>query len=83
MNALVARLYPTDCRATAVGWANGVGRIGSVVGSMGGATMLSLGWGMPTLFAVVGLPTLVAGAAMFWLGSARTPAALQEASMSS
>lgn len=79
VNALIARFYPTDCRATGVGWANGVGRIGSVVGSVGGATMLSLGWGMPTLFMVIGLPALIAGAAMLWLGTRRAPAQLQQA----
>jgi hypothetical protein len=52
--ALAAEFYPTDCRATGVAWANGVGRIGSIVGSMGGGAMLSLGWGLPTVFLVVG-----------------------------
>lgn len=79
VNALIAKFYPTDCRATGVGWANGVGRIGSVVGSVGGATMLSMGWGMPVLFAVIGLPALVAGIAMLWLGFHRPPAPLQQA----
>ncbi|MGO4304991.1 MFS transporter [Cupriavidus sp. RAF12] len=67
-NALSAGFYPTDCRATGVSWANGVGRMGSVVGSVGGATMMSMGLGMPTLFALVGIPALIAGATMLSFG---------------
>ncbi|NUT16269.1 MAG: aromatic acid/H+ symport family MFS transporter [Cupriavidus sp.] len=70
-NALSASFYPTDCRATGVSWANGVGRMGSVVGSVGGATMLSMGLGMPALFAWIGVPALIAGLSMFSLGVVR------------
>jgi AAHS family 4-hydroxybenzoate transporter-like MFS transporter len=31
-NALTAGVYPTAVRATGVGWALGIGRIGSIVG---------------------------------------------------
>lgn len=67
-NALSAAYYPTDCRATGVSWANGVGRIGSVVGSVGGGAMLSLGLGMPALFVLVGIPAVLAGLTMLVLG---------------
>ena len=70
-NALSASYYPTDCRATGVSWANGVGRFGSVVGSVGGATMLSMGLSMPALFVLVGIPAVVAGATMMSLGLVR------------
>ncbi|MCO4865443.1 aromatic acid/H+ symport family MFS transporter [Cupriavidus sp. WGlv3] len=70
-NALSASFYPTDCRATGVSWANGVGRMGSVVGSVGGATLLSMGLGMPALFAWIGVPALIAGLSMFSLGVVR------------
>lgn len=76
-NALSASFYPTDCRATGVSWANGVGRMGSVVGSVGGATMLSMGLGMPALFALIGVPALIAGVSMFVLGMARREAAVE------
>jgi MFS transporter, AAHS family, 4-hydroxybenzoate transporter len=69
--ALSAAYYPTDCRATGVSWANGVGRMGSVVGSMGGGTMLSMGLTMPALFLLVGIPAVIAGAAMFGFGRHR------------
>ena len=55
-NALSAAYYPTASRATGVSWANGVGRIGSVPGSMLGGFMLSLGWGLPTVFGIRGDP---------------------------
>jgi len=77
-NALSANYYPTDCRATGVSWANGVGRLGSVVGSVGGATMLSMGLTMPALFVLVGIPALIAGATMLSLGIVRRGNAARE-----
>lgn len=71
-NALSAEFYPTDCRATGVSWANGVGRMGSVVGSMGGASMLAMGWSMPALFAAIGVPAVCAGVTMLILGRLRS-----------
>ena len=70
-NALAATFYPTDCRASGVSWANGVGRMGSVLGSMGGGAMLAMNLPMPTVFLVVGLPAVVAGITLFALGRHR------------
>jgi MFS transporter, AAHS family, 4-hydroxybenzoate transporter len=44
LNALAARFYPTAIRSTGIGWALGVGRIGSIVGPLLGGLLLSLGW---------------------------------------
>jgi AAHS family 4-hydroxybenzoate transporter-like MFS transporter len=44
LNALAAMFYPTDVRATGIGWALGVGRIGSIVGPSLGGVLLSLRW---------------------------------------
>lgn len=52
-------------------WANGVGRIGSVLGSMGGGAMLSMNLSLSTVFLVVGIPAVVAGLTMFALGQHR------------
>ncbi|HTT11563.1 MAG TPA: aromatic acid/H+ symport family MFS transporter [Burkholderiaceae bacterium] len=71
-NALSANFYPTDCRATGVSWANGVGRIGSVLGSVGGGAMLSMNLALPTVFLLVGIPAVVAGITMFALGHLRS-----------
>ena len=44
MNALAANYYPTSIRSTGVGWALGVGRIGSVIGPVVGGLIIALGW---------------------------------------
>lgn len=75
-NALAAGFYPTASRATGVSWASGIGRIGSVLGSMGGAWMLSLGWGLPAVFALVGIPTVIAGISMLSMGRVERAKAL-------
>jgi len=44
LNALAARFYPTSIRSTGVGWALGVGRLGSIVGPLVGGMLLAIGW---------------------------------------
>jgi AAHS family 4-hydroxybenzoate transporter-like MFS transporter len=44
LNALAAMFYPTSARATGIGWALGVGRIGSIVGPSLGGILLSMHW---------------------------------------
>ncbi len=44
LNALAARFYPVSVRSTGVGWALGIGRIGSIVGPLIGGVFLSIGW---------------------------------------
>ena len=62
-NALTATLYPPTARATGVGWALGVGRIGSIVGPLVGWILLSWQWRTPDLFVVGAVPVLIAAAA--------------------
>ncbi|MFS8037832.1 MFS transporter [Xanthobacter sp. AM11] len=68
INALAAAFYPTASRASGVSWANGVGRSGSVVGSMVGGLLLSFNWGFDTIFAIAAIPALLAGLAIFLKG---------------
>jgi AAHS family 4-hydroxybenzoate transporter-like MFS transporter len=68
VNALAAACYPTASRATGVSWANAVGRTGSVLGSMVGGFLLSLGWDLSTVFTVAAVPALLAAVAMFAKG---------------
>ncbi|MFE0752888.1 MFS transporter [Inquilinus sp. NPDC058860] len=77
INALAAATYPTASRATGVSWANGVGRTGSILGSMVGGVLLSLGWDLATVFSVAAVPALAAAAGMFVKGRlrGRSPAA--------
>jgi AAHS family 4-hydroxybenzoate transporter-like MFS transporter len=68
INALAAGYYPTESRATGVSWANAVGRTGSVLGSMVGGVLLSLGWDLATVFAAAAVPAFLAAVAMFAKG---------------
>jgi AAHS family 4-hydroxybenzoate transporter-like MFS transporter len=70
-NALSASFYPTDCRATGVSWANGVGRSGSILGSMSGGVLLTMDLHLSTVFLIVGLPALIGGVSMFVFGRYR------------
>jgi AAHS family 4-hydroxybenzoate transporter-like MFS transporter len=62
-NALTATVYPADIRATGVGWALGIGRIGSIVGPLVGGLLLTIRWQTRDLFFVGTLPLFVAAAA--------------------
>ena len=44
LNVLAAQYYPTFVRSTGVGWALGIGRIGSIVGPYLAGILLSSGW---------------------------------------
>jgi MFS transporter, AAHS family, 4-hydroxybenzoate transporter len=74
IHAVAAAYYPTTSRVTGVGWAGGVGRLGSVLGSMLGGVLLSPGRPLSTVFAIVAVPALVAGASMLAMGRLRAPA---------
>jgi AAHS family 4-hydroxybenzoate transporter-like MFS transporter len=51
--ALAAYAYPTSCRASGVGAAVGIGRIGGIVSSFAGAAALAIGNGVTTFFVAV------------------------------
>jgi AAHS family 4-hydroxybenzoate transporter-like MFS transporter len=44
LNAIAANFYPTAVRSTGLGWALGVGRVGSIVGPLLGGMLLGMGW---------------------------------------
>ncbi len=62
-NALTANSYPTAIRSTGVGWALGIGRIGSIIGPMIGGLLLSLHWPTRQIFLVAAIPVLIASLA--------------------
>jgi MFS transporter, AAHS family, 4-hydroxybenzoate transporter len=66
-NALAAGFYPTSVRATGVGWALGIGRIGSIVGPLIGGLLLSLKWSVGEVFVAAALAALCAATAAFSL----------------
>ncbi len=67
-NALAAAYYPTSNRVTGVSWALGIGRVGSIVGSMVGGVLLAMHLGLPVMFVLVAVPTIVAAFSMFGMG---------------
>ena len=67
-NVLVAGFYTTNARATGVSWALGVGRIGSIFGSITGGMLLAMLETPGKAFFVFALPALIAAAAMFVMG---------------
>ena len=64
LNALAANFYPTSIRSTGVGWALGVGRIGSVVGPVLGGIMLKMGWTPQQILLSIAVPAFCAGLAI-------------------
>ena len=62
-NALTAGYYPTAVRATGVGWALGIGRIGSIVGPLAGGIMLAGKWSTSAVFLAAAAAALCAALA--------------------
>ncbi|MFJ2426981.1 MFS transporter [Pseudomonas sp. NPDC087804] len=71
LNAFAPGYYPTDCRATGVSWMLGIGRFGAIFGSLIGGAVLSLGLGLPLLFALLSVPAFIAALAILANGHAR------------
>lgn len=59
--AVAARMYPTRIRATGVGWAIGMGRVGGIIGPIAGGLLVTIGLNMTQSFLVFAVPTLLAG----------------------
>ena len=66
--ALCASYYDTYLRATGVGWAMGIGRIGAITGPVLGGLLLGAGLSAASLFLWVGLVSVAAAAAVFTFG---------------
>jgi len=62
-NAMAAELYPTSIRSTGVGWSLGIGRIGSIVGPMLGAVLLSSRLEVRQVFWAAAAPPCIAAIA--------------------
>jgi MFS transporter, AAHS family, 4-hydroxybenzoate transporter len=67
-SALAVAMYPAELRATGVGWAAALGRIGSIAGPALGGAMLSVGWPVHDIALTAVLPTAVAILALAALG---------------
>ena len=62
--ALAAQQYPPSARSTGVGWAIGVGRIGSIAGPYAAGLMIGWGWERSTYYLVLAAPLAVGAAAV-------------------
>ncbi len=81
MNALSARYYPTEARATGAGWMHGIGRFGAIMSAFVGAQMVNMGWGLVVMFAILSLPAFLTSAMILAKGqfSQTRPAVLEAA----
>lgn len=71
LNAVAASTYPGAIRSTGVGWALGVGRIGSILGPVAGGALLGFGWSSQQLLLTAMVPAVIAAVAVFLLRAVR------------
>jgi AAHS family 4-hydroxybenzoate transporter-like MFS transporter len=67
--ALASAYYPTQLRATGVGWAVGVGRIGAIAGPLVGSLLIGAPSTHLSLFLVIAATSAGAGAAILSMGA--------------
>ncbi|MGC4028328.1 MAG: aromatic acid/H+ symport family MFS transporter [Steroidobacteraceae bacterium] len=70
-NAFVSNFYPSDIRASGIGWALGIGRLGSILGPLLVGAAIAAGVETRTLFQFCAVPALVAAAAILLVGRVR------------
>jgi MFS family permease len=73
--AFVAERYPAAVRATAIGSASGVGRLGAIVGPLVGGQLIAAGVGYPWGFYVFAIVAVIGGAAVATVTMSRSVAA--------
>ena len=69
-NAVAATSYPTEIRSTGVGWALGVGRVGSIVGPLLAGVLTTMHVTPRDIFFLSAIPALIGALACFGLGRA-------------
>lgn len=74
LGAFSGILYPTSIRANGSGWALGVGRLGSILGTMAGGKLIGLGFGPGSFVTATAIPLAVAALACFRLAHCYRPA---------
>jgi MFS family permease len=58
---LAAAIYPADMRATGLGWAMGIGRVGALLGPLIGGAAISAGLPLVVVFGIFCVPMLATG----------------------
>ena len=79
LNAFAPGCYPTIARATGVSWMLGMGRFGSIVGSLVGGALLGLGWSFGAILGILAIPSLLAAIAIATTRPAANAAGVREA----
>jgi AAHS family 4-hydroxybenzoate transporter-like MFS transporter len=64
LNAFAPSCYPTIARNTGVSWMLGMGRFGSIAGSLVGGALLGLGWNFGTILGLLAIPAFCAAIAV-------------------
>ncbi len=64
LNTISGIFYPTSIRATGIGWALGIGRIGAVVGPMVGGLLVGAHFAVPSVILANIIPAAVAAIAI-------------------
>jgi AAHS family 4-hydroxybenzoate transporter-like MFS transporter len=67
LNTISGIFYPTAIRATGIGWALGVGRIGAIIGPMVGGLLVALHWPVPSVILICVIPAAIAAVAIVLL----------------
>jgi MFS transporter, AAHS family, 4-hydroxybenzoate transporter len=67
MQALAANYYPTPIRATGLGWAVGIGRIGSIIGPVLGGLLIAAQLKIENILLAAAVPALIACIAVILL----------------
>jgi MFS family permease len=71
MYSIAAKIYPTEIRATGVGGAVGVGRIGAIIGPIVGGVLIGAGFSMAENFIIFAIPTLIGAIAILFVSGNR------------
>lgn len=71
VQAVASGYYPTSSRATGVSWMNGMGRSGSIAGSLAGGLAISTGWAATDTITLLAVPALLAGMFILLMGRLR------------
>ena len=71
VNALAADNYPTPVRSTGIGWASGVGRLGSAASPSAIGWLLTAGWGARDILLLPIAPAIIMASAVFAIGAIR------------
>lgn len=64
VNSYTATFYPAHMRATGLGWALGIGRLGAILGPVYGAFVLESGWGLAANFYAFAVPAAIGALVM-------------------